>query len=608
MRNRWHRTALALSLGLLSKNEKRKIALILCIQICMGFLDLLAIGIIGILGSLAVTGVSSRSPGSRVDLILNFVGLTDSTFQFQVGALGISAAILMIFRTLLSMYFSKKILLFLSLRAAIISRNLLAKMLSRSLLFIQGRTSQQTLYALTRGVSAITVGIIGTAINVVADVSLMLIMLVGLFIVDPVISGAMMLGFTFVGILLYQTMHKRARTLGRESAALEISSSESIFEIVNTYREAIVKNRRDFYVEKIGSARYALADSQAQLSFMPYISKYVIESVVLIGALALCAIQFATQDAAQAVATLAVFLTSATRIAPAALRVQQASIQLKSNVGSAGPTLQLVTELSEMHYDHTLNEEFYTVQDEFTPEVSIKNITVTYPNSNHAAIEKISIHVSPGELIGVTGMSGSGKSTLVDALLGIIPIDAGEIRISNEIPETAIKMWPGKIGYVPQVVVIIPGTILQNIALGFASSDISEELAWGALKLAKLFEFVIDLPNRLNTVIGDGGVGLSGGQRQRLGIARALYSQPSLLILDEATSSLDSKTEKLVSESIDQLHGEITVIVIAHRLSTILNADRIIFLEEGKVCGIGNFESLKEANSTFQKLAKDNGL
>jgi ABC-type multidrug transport system fused ATPase/permease subunit len=128
------------------------------------------------------------------------------------------------------------------------------------------------------------------------------------------------------------------------------------------------------------------------------------------------------------------------------------------------------------------------------------------------------------------------------------------------------------------------------------------------LKLAKLSEYVSELPNGLNTVIGEGGAGLSGGQRQRLGIARALYSQPSLLILDEATSSLDSKTEKLVSESIDELHGEMTVIVIAHRLSTILNADRIIFLEDGKVNGIGNFETLKSRNSTFQKLAQDSGL
>jgi ABC-type multidrug transport system fused ATPase/permease subunit len=608
MRNRWQRTALALSLKLLSKSEKRKIILVLFLQICMGFLDLLAIAFIGVLGSLAVTGVSSRSPGNRVDQTLNFIGLSDSTFQFQVGVLGITAAILMILRTLLSMYFSRKILLFLSVRAAIISRHLLAKMLSQSLLFIQGRTSQQTLFSLTSGVSAITIGIIGTAINVVADVSLMLVMLIGLFLLDPVISTAMMLGLALVGYILYQTMHRKARRLGRDLSALEISSSESIFEVISTYREAIVKNRRSFYVEKIGNLRYTLADSQAQLAFMPNISKYVIESVVLLGSLILCAVQFSLQDATQAVATLAVFLTSATRIAPAALRVQQASIQLKSNIGSAGPTLQLIEDLSKMSPEQIPKVPDDESLEPFLPEVCIDDVTVTYPNSNQPALEKISIRVSPGELIGVTGLSGSGKSTLVDALLGIIPIDSGEVTISGVSPETAIRMWPGKIGYVPQSVAIIPGSVLQNIALGLHEDDVLEEKAWVALKLAKLSEYVSELPNGLNTVIGEGGAGLSGGQRQRLGIARALYSQPSLLILDEATSSLDSKTEKLVSESIDELHGEMTVIVIAHRLSTILKADRIVFLEDGKVNGIGNFETLKSRNSTFQKLAQDSGL
>lgn len=608
MRNRWQRTALALSLKLLSKSEKRKIILVLFLQICMGFLDLLAIAFIGVLGSLAVTGVSSRSPGNRVDQILSFIGLSDSTFQFQVGVLGITAAILMILRTLLSMYFSRKILLFLSVRAAIISRHLLAKMLSQSLLFIQGRTSQQTLFSLTSGVSAITIGIIGTAINVVADVSLMLVMLIGLFLLDPVISTAMMLGLALVGYILYQTMHRKARRLGQDLSALEISSSESIFEVISTYREAIVKNRRSFYVEKIGNLRYTLADSQAQLAFMPNISKYVIESVVLLGSLILCAVQFSLQDATQAVATLAVFLTSATRIAPAALRVQQASIQLKSNIGSAGPTLQLIEDLSKMSPEQIPKLTDDESLEPFLPEVCIDDVTVTYPNSNQPALEKVSIRVSSGELVGVTGLSGSGKSTLVDALLGIIPIDSGEVTISGVSPETAIRMWPGKIGYVPQSVAIIPGSVLQNIALGLHEDDVLEEKAWLALKLAKLSEYVSELPNGLNTVIGEGGAGLSGGQRQRLGIARALYSQPSLLILDEATSSLDSKTEKLVSESIDELHGEMTVIVIAHRLSTILNADRIVFLEDGKVNGIGNFETLKSRNSTFQKLAQDSGL
>lgn len=608
MRRRWQNSALGQSVGLLSIPERQKIFAVLLLQICMGFIDLLAVILIGVLSSLAVTGVASRNPGSRVGQVLEFLHINNESFQFQVGTLGISAALLMIARTLLSMYFSKKILRFLSIRAAVISKQLLAKMLNQSLLFIQGRTSQQTLYALTNGVSAITVGIIGTAINVAADVSLMLVMLIGLFVLDPLISMTMVVGFASIGFLLYQTMHKKAKKLGKDSSHFEIASSESIFEVINTYREAIVKDKRDYYVNKIGDYRFNLSSTQAELAFMPNISKYVIESVVVLGSLILCAIQFTIQDAMHAVATLAVFLTSATRIAPAALRVQQASIQLKSNSGSAGPTLNLIKELKQIDTQQFPRISQISQDIGFTPQVSLKEVSVTYPGAELPALQNVTLDVLPGEFIGVTGLSGSGKSTLVDALLGIIPVTSGEVRISGTAPGLAISIWPGKIGYVPQQVTIVPGTIMRNIALGEDENRYSKINAWNALESAQLSEFVKTLPDGIDTIIGEGGAGLSGGQRQRLGIARAMYSKPSLLILDEATSALDSQTEKMVSESIEKLQGDITIIVIAHRMSTILDADRIVFLEAGEVVGVDGFENLKKSSSLFQKLALENGL
>lgn len=574
----------------------------------MGLLDLLAVALIGILGSLAVTGVSSKNPGNRVGSVLEFLGLHTKSFQFQTGVLGISAALLLMLRTVLSMYFSRKILYFLSVRAAVISTQMLERMLSQSLLFIQGRTSQQTLFALTNGVSAITVGIIGLSINVFADISLMLVMLIGLFLLDPIISTSMLFGFALVGFLLYQVMHKRAGILGTQTSVLEIESSERIFAVINTYREAFVKGRRGYYVDRIGSIRHSLSNTQAELAFMPYVSKYIVESVVVLGSLLLCAIQFSVQDASHAVATLAIFLTSATRIAPAALRVQQASLQLKSNMGSARPTLELIDELSE--YERRagkLKEEVESNLD-FVAEVKLEDVFVTYPGSHVPAISGVSLTIKPGEFLAITGPSGSGKSTLVDALLGIIPMQSGSVTISNEKPENAILKWPGKIGYVPQNVVLVPGTVLENVALGYSVSEISVDAVWDALEKAKLSEFVRNLPDQLETRIGEGAIGLSGGQRQRFGIARAVYSNPKLIILDEATSALDSSTEKSVSESIEALQGKVTVIVIAHRLSTVMKADRIILLENGKISGSGTFDQLKNTSPEFFRLAQANGL
>jgi ATP-binding cassette, subfamily B, bacterial PglK len=608
MKNRWNKSALALSLKLLTKKEKRRILIVSSLQVFMGLLDLLAIGLIGILGSLAVTGVSSRNPGNRVGDVLEFLGLRDQSLQFQTGILGVSAAVLLVCRTLLSMYFSRKILYFLSLRAAVISRQMLERILNQSLFFVQGRTSQQTLFALTNGVSAITVGIIGLSINVFADISLMVVMLLGLFVLDPIISTSMLIGFALIGFLLYQLMHKRAGILGAQTSVLEIESSENIFAVISTYREAFVKNRREFYVDRIGGLRFKLSNTQAELAFMPYISKYVIESVVVLGSLVLCAIQFSVQDAAHAVATLAIFLTAATRIAPAALRVQQASLQLKSNMGSAAPTLQLIEELSKSE-SNSINKYVNAMPDtDFEAAVTLSNVVVRYQGASQPAISDISLVIQPGELLAITGPSGSGKSTLVDALLGVIPIQSGSVTVSNVSPQSAISKWPGKIGYVPQNVILVPGSVLENVALGFEKVDVSIEAVWKALEIAKLSDYVKNLPEQLETRIGEGAIGLSGGQRQRLGIARAMYSSPELLVLDEATSALDSSTEKSVSESIEALHGSVTTIVIAHRLSTVMSADRIVLLENGKISAVGTFNELKSSNQEFSKLAQANGL
>jgi ABC-type bacteriocin/lantibiotic exporter with double-glycine peptidase domain len=277
-------------------------------------------------------------------------------------------------------------------------------------------------------------------------------------------------------------------------------------------------------------------------------------------------------------------------------------------MGSAGPTLALIQEIEKQRTEATTHIPALEEEGIFHAKVILKDVCVQYRGADEPAVKDFNLEIIPGEFLAITGPSGSGKSTLVDAMLGIIPIKEGSVTVSGLAPGDAIKCWPGKIGYVPQNVSIVPGTILENIALGFPTEEISEESVWSALEVAKLSEFVNAFPDKLRTRIGDGAFGLSGGQRQRLGIARALYSKPELLILDEATSALDSSTEKLVTESLESLHGAITTIVIAHRLSTVMSADRIVLLEDGMISGVGNFEELRISNENFLNLAKNNGL
>lgn len=176
--------------------------------------------------------------------------------------------------------------------------------------------------------------------------------------------------------------------------------------------------------------------------------------------------------------------------------------------------------------------------------------------------------------------------------------------ISNLPPLDTIKKWPGAISYVPQDILIIDGTIRENVALSFPSELVDDSDIWKALDGALLSDFVSELPEELNSYVGDRGVNLSGGQRQRLGIARALFTQPRMLILDEATSSLDGKTEAAISQAIQAMHGQVTVITIAHRLSTVINSDRVLYLDQGKLIAQGNFKEVRNLVPDFDEQAK----
>ena len=596
------------SSNLLSRKDKKKVGLVVLLQVLMGGIDLIAIALISVLGSLAVSGISSQQPGNRIYSILEFLHLSEMTFQRQAAILAVTATLLMIFRTVISVVFTRKILFFLSRRGAAISSDLVQKLLSQSLLFIQGRTSQKTLYALTTGVSSITVGILGTAVAVVSDLSLLIILTAGVFLVDPLTALGMTVLFALIGFALYKLMHKRAKTLGQLQADYEISSNEKIIEVLGSFREAIVRSRRSYYAAEIGELRHKLADTQAELTFMPSISKYVIESTVILGALAVSAVQFVLQDASQAVATLAVLIAAGSRIAPAALRLQQGAVQLRSTIGVATPTLDLIESLRNIQ----IPKEDRKIKDfnhlGFVPMVGVENVSITYPNRKTPAVSNVTLEIKPGEITAIVGSSGAGKTTLVDSILGVLEPEIGSVRISGKHPLEAVAEWPGAVSYVPQDVLIVNGTFRQNIALGFPSGLATDERISEAVRIAQLSELIESLPNGVDTYVGERGAKLSGGQRQRLGIARAMFTKPKLLVLDEATSALDGHTEALISDSILNLSGEVTVLVIAHRLSTIKSVDKIVFMKEGKIIAIDNFDGIRRQVPEFDNQASLMGL
>jgi ABC-type multidrug transport system fused ATPase/permease subunit len=594
-------------LKVLDPQDRKKLLLASILQSLLGILDLIGVAFIGLVGALAVNGIKSEKPGNRVNYALELLHIDDFIFQKQVAILGLFAALIFVFRTVVSVVVSKRILFFLSRRAAKITGVLTAKLLAQPLLKVQERSNQEILYALTIGVSTITLGVIGAALTIIADFSLVVIILIGLFALDTIVALITIVFFGIIGLLLYRNMTMRAQWLGKENARIGIKSSEKILEVLNSYRELVVKNRRSFYSTQIIKARLELADIQAEYTFMPNISKYVIESGVILGSLVICGLQFLLQDATRAISTLAVFMAAGSRLAPAILRMQSSAIQIRIATGSAVPTLELIESLSKFS-DNSKESTFQTEHKSFYPNIELLGITFVYPNEVNPALNDINLSIKKGELTAIVGPSGAGKTTLVDVILGVIIPKTGSIRISSHEPTEAINKWPGAIAYVPQDVMISNGSIKDNLVLGYSQDEVADELIKNALRIAHLQNFVLSLSEGINANVGERGSNLSGGQRQRLGIARALITKPKLLVLDEATSSLDGQSESDISDSLNEMRGEITVLLIAHRLSTVRNADKVVYMEDGKILCVGTFDEVRQKVPNFDKQASLMGL
>ncbi len=596
------------SFNILDKKDKTRFSFVMLIQIFLGLLDLLGVAILGLLGALSLNGVQSRPPGDRISSFLSLAGLGNDTFQVQAAALAVAATLILVARTVISIILSKRILFFLSRRGAIISSNLIRKMLSQSILNIQGKSTFENLYSLTFGVSNITIGILGTAATLVADLSLLFILALGLFIVDSVMAMSTIVFFSLIGFSLYRFMHKKARILGEHESMLNIQSNERITEVFSSYRESVVRNRRDYYAREIGALRLDLSNTLGELAFMPNISKYIIESSVVVGALAISATQFIMQDAGHAVATLAVFLAAGTRIAPAVLRVQQGAIHIRRSIGAATTALDLIDELKDLPEVEPGSDALDVSHSGFSPSVRLNRVSFTYPDSVEPAISEASLDIAPGSVVAIVGPSGAGKTTLIDLILGVLEPESGEISISGLTASQVAKKWPGALSYVPQDVMISNGSFLSNVKLGFPADAGSDELVEEAIKTAQLKDFIDGLPEGLQSKVGDRGTALSGGQRQRLGIARALFTKPKLLVLDEATSALDGETEANISAAIGALKGEVTVILIAHRLSTVRDADKVVYMEAGKIIAAVTFDEVRNSVPNFDRQASLMGL
>ena len=588
--------------SILTKRDQIRILIVTLIQIGLSLLDLISVAFIGLLTALTINGIQSKQPGGTVSNVLYVLGIGGFSFQQQAAFLGLMSGILLVVRTVLALWFSRKLLLFLNLRGAEFSSKMIRELLKQSILVVQEKSVQDTIFRVTVGVGAITNGVIAIGVSLVADCALLVVMLIGLSFVNLTISVLTAIAFCVVGFLLYQLLKHRAAVLAANDAGWTVKSNQKLAEVLISYREATVRNRKEYYAELISDYKYKMARAQAEAMFIPTISKYVVEMSLVIGSLMLAATQFLLFDAVQAISILSIFIAAGSRIAPAILRLQQGAIQIRSNIAVAADTLELWRKIQPK--PNVLKESVEGIDQDllFDASVEIQNVSFFYPNASSPTIENVNLNVKSGEMLAIVGASGAGKTTLVDLILGVLNPSNGILTISGVPPEIAIKKFKGKISYVPQDVLIVDASIRENVALGYPKSEISDEDVWAALRSAQLDQFVESLPQQLNHQIGERGANLSGGQRQRLGLARGLYTKPRFLVLDEATSALDASTEANVTEMISSLRGKVTLLIIAHRLSTIRDIERIIYLENGQIIAQGNFLEIQKMVPGFAPM------
>lgn len=577
--------------SLLSRTDQKKMALVAGLQLLMSILDLIGIFLIGLVASISLYGIQSKEPPEIINSVLEWLSVEDIDFQNQVALLGGAAGIILIGKTLLSAYFSRRILFFLNIKTAHITTKLLNHTLDLPYDQIKNKSTANLLFSLTRGVESLLAGVIGSASLIFTEASLLFVVVVGMLFFDPLITVFSILYFGLIGLVQGKKLNSSAKSNQEKSSQALVDSETQILNSFNMYRELHVRNARRRQVAKLGRIRIQVANLQSRVLFMPYVAKYSIEITLVAGAIVLTGSQLILKDALSALTTLSIFLVAATRVSPSILRLQQGLIIFSAKCGESEKTLSLIDDIGQVKSE---NKESATPvsSESIKGEIELNNVAFRYFDGTEAVINDFSLHVPPGCLYALVGPSGNGKTTIMDLMMGVINPISGTVKIDGIEPRNFIEMFPRAIGYVPQESTFVSGSLRENLLLGIDDRDVSEEEINGALIQVGMGNFIPAGHSSSEIQIGNRGASLSVGQKQRLSVARALVAKPKLLFLDEPTSSLDAESELRVSQLINSLRGETTIVVIAHRLETIRNADKVILIEEGQIKKSGTYDEV----------------
>lgn len=415
-----------------------------------------------------------------------------------------------------------------------------------------------------------------------------------LIVVQPLAAGVAIGFFVAVGVGYQRLLHSRTYEAGAALHTGLAVSRQIIQQTLSSSKDLAVLGRQEAFEKRLLDNELRLAPRQATVILLSYLPRYYLELSLIVGVAAMSTFAFAVYESSQAIAVLGLFLAAGFRSLPSLNRLLVALSMIRSGAPSISQIYNDFTDLAPEKASATQTSGSQRLR--VAPGIELRNVQFSYPERREPALVDVSIVIEPGEMIGIVGASGSGKTTLIDAVLGLIVPDRGEVLLNgfqlHEVDRSAI-------GYVPQHVSLLDDTLAENVAFG-APRETSR--LNNAVERSELEDLVSALPLGLETPIGEGGSRLSGGQRQRVGIARAVYHDPVLLVLDEATSALDVETESRLAATIESMRNEITMLVVAHRLSTVRSCDRLLVMESGRIVDAGSFDELAMSSPGFRRL------
>ncbi|MCP2366955.1 ABC-type multidrug transport system fused ATPase/permease subunit [Agromyces flavus] len=437
-------------------------------------------------------------------------------------------------------------------------------------------------------------------VSICTDLAVLVAITIVLAITDPVVTVVTVLVFGVFVVGLQRLLRRTQTRLGEESAEVGLEAWQYLLPSLDGFREARLSSRGEDFVRGYRKARLRGARLGRDMGIIADIPRYSLEIGFVLAVAAISAYLFNVGTPAEAFVVLGVFAAAALRALPTLTRVSSNIATLRTGQPglriflAAADELRSVGAHDEQPRDHT----------RYLGDIVIDGVEFRYPDSSDPVLDRVSLRIPQNSTMAFVGSSGAGKSTLIDLVLGLLEPTRGTIECGGRPIADDRAAWYAGLGVVPQDVFLFNDTIAMNVAFEVDADRVDLDRVDEALAMAQLDGIVAAMPNGVDTVVGERGVRLSGGQRQRLGIARALYRRPSVLVLDEATSALDNETERQISETLAKLGGTMTILIVAHRLSTVRHADTLVFLKDGRIEAQGGFEDVRSSNDEFARLVE----